>query len=97
MQPLLENWWAIPLGSMMIIVGVRWCITRKIKKSAYPFAREYHYIEGMPALCCGVIAALGGVLVILINTEFMLVDRCLDLGGSYNYENHTCAYRAKNL
>lgn len=81
----------------MIIVGIRWCITRKIKQSAYPFAKECSYIEGVPAFCCGVVAALGGLLVILSNVEFMLVDRCLDLAGSYNHENHTCTYQGKNL
>ncbi len=81
----------------MILIGVRWCITKKIKRSAYPFSNENHYIRGIPAICCGVITSLGGVMVILINAEFMQVDRCLDLGGKYNYENHTCVYQEKSL
>ena len=97
MEPLLQNWWVIPISLTMILVGVRWCITKKIKRSAYPFSEQYHYITGTPVFFCGLIAIAGGVMVLLVNTEFMQVDRCLDLGGKYDYESHTCIYAGKNL
>lgn len=91
------SWWALIVGVGMILVGLRWCLTRKIKRSLFPLSRESHYITGIPAFSCGVIAIANGIIVILMNSGFMQVDRCLDQGGSYNYENRTCRFSSDNL
>ncbi|WKT60710.1 hypothetical protein Q2E61_00495 [Microbulbifer thermotolerans] len=91
------SWWALIVGVGMILVGLRWCITRKIKRSLLPFSRESHYLTGAPAFSCGVIAIANGILLILVNLEFMQVDRCLDLGGAYNYESNSCSSSSENL
>lgn len=55
------SWWALIVGVGMILVGLRWCLTRKIKRSLFPLSRESHYITGIPAFSCGVIAIANGI------------------------------------
>ena len=86
----VHDWWLGIIGLGMIAVGMRWCVTRKIKRSAYPFSSDISFITGKPAFLCGVLTIISGFFVIFVGTEFIQVDRCIDLGGSYDYENKEC-------
>lgn len=45
------------------------------------------------AIYAGAILALGALLAGRLGyAEFWRVDRCLDAGGSYEYEAHTCRH-----
>ncbi len=34
---------------------------------------------------------VSAILVYLVTSDFLAIDRCLDRGGTWNYETRTCA------
>jgi hypothetical protein len=76
-------------GICAIVIGIVWIIKRNV-----PIGMEARppsfYAKGKWAVILGILAIILGLFVGLEIPKQIRIDRCLDSGGSYNYETDKC-------
>ena len=81
--------WNLIFGIGVILVGVYWIIKRSVPVGIE--GRNPSFIaKGKWAVLLGSIAILLGLFVAIDIPKQLKIDKCLDNGGSFNYETNSC-------
>lgn len=83
--------WNQVAGVIIIIVGIVWCIKRTVPVGIEGRPPSF-YVEGKWAIVLGALAIILGLFLVADVPTQIKIDKCLDEGGSFNYESKTCEY-----
>ena len=83
--------WNLVWGVGVILVGVYWVIKRSVPVGIE--GRDPSFIaKGKWAVLLGIIAIILGLFVAIDIPKQIKIDKCLDNGGSFNYETNSCEF-----
>jgi len=83
--------WNLIFGIGVILVGIYWIIKRSVPVGIE--GRNPSFIaKGKWAVLLGSIAILLGLFVAIDIPKQLKIDKCLDNGGSFNYETNFCEF-----
>ena len=81
--------WPQIWGIIAIGVGIYWIIKREVPIGIEGRPPSYH-ARGKWAVLLGISAIIIGLIVALEIPKQIKIDKCLDNGGRYDYENDKC-------
>ena len=76
-------------GSGVIVVGIVWILKKNIP-IGFALRSPSFYAREKWAIFLGILAVAFGLFIALEIPKQIIIDRCLDSGGSYNYETNEC-------
>jgi hypothetical protein len=87
----MEIAWPQIWGIIAIGVGIYWIINRDVPVGIEGSPPSFH-ARGKWAVLLGIVAIIIGLIVALEIPKQIKIDKCLDNGGKYDYENNKCDY-----
>lgn len=83
--------WPQVAGLILVLVGLHWVVKRNI-----PVGLEgrppFFYLVGKWAVLAGLVAIVVGLVMVFELPKQVAVDKCLDAGGRYDYEQGRCDF-----
>lgn len=76
-------------GTGVIIIGIIWIIRRNVPVGFESRPPSFN-AKGKWAILLGVLAIIVGLFIGLEIPKQIKIERCLDSGGSYNFETDKC-------
>lgn len=81
--------WAQIWGMGAIVVGIYWILKSEVPVGIKGQPHSF-YARGKWAVVLGVVAIIIGLVVSFELPKQVNIDKCLDNGGSYDYERDEC-------
>ncbi|MGB4065079.1 MAG: hypothetical protein WBK19_14740 [Azonexus sp.] len=81
--------WPEVAGLILVVVGLHWVVKRNIPVGLEGRPPSF-YLIGKWAVLAGLVAILAGLVLVFDLPKQIAVDKCLDAGGSYDYERGRC-------
>jgi hypothetical protein len=79
-------------GFGIVIVGIVWILKKGIPVGIEGKSPSL-YVKGKFAVALGILTIMLGLTVALEVPKQIQIDRCLDSGGTYDYDMSTCMYK----
>ena len=81
--------WNVLFGLIAISTGIYWIIKRSVPVGIEGKKPSF-YAKGGWAIFLGIVAIIIGIFFVTNMPKQISIDRCLDNGGSFNYEINIC-------
>jgi hypothetical protein len=86
---IMQFGWNQIWGIGVILVGIYWIINENIPVGIEGRPPEY-FVRGKWKIILGILAILLGLFIALEIPKQIAIDRCLDSGGSFDYQTNQC-------
>jgi hypothetical protein len=85
----VENPWLLIWSIGLICLGIYWIVKRNAPVGIAGYPPSF-YPRGKAAVLLGIVAIVVGLILAMDLPGQLRIDKCLDRGGRYDYQNDVC-------